>query len=157
MCRTGRGSPLVLAGALALAGCGVLEPSDGGPKRLRDARTRWATVGFTSYEYRHTLSCFCPPELTRPYLIRIEDGLAVEVSDVQSGAPPPAGFEARTVADLFDLIEDAYEREAAIVGIDYDLELGYPRRIVIDYDRRIADEELDIRAEGLRELDRGSP
>ena len=47
-----------------------------------------------------------------------------------------------TIDGLFDLIQDAYDRNAHEVQVEFDPSRGYPTRIYIDYSEMIADEEL---------------
>ena len=47
-----------------------------------------------------------------------------------------------TVGDLFDLLEEAYDRGAVTVNVTFDSEAGYPTELYIDYDQRMADEEI---------------
>lgn len=54
-----------------------------------------------------------------------------------------------TVADLFDLIEDALDRKAVYFTASYDPHLGYPTRIEIDYSASVADDEIAISARDL--------
>ena len=56
-----------------------------------------------------------------------------------------------TVEDLFDLIEDAIARDAAVLEVRYDGRLGYPRAIVLDFSVDVADDELSVTVSGLVE------
>lgn len=131
--------------------CGVLEP-EGERGNLDEARRRWTAQGFTSYEYRLTQLCFCPVEVVRPYIVRVHDGTVVDVRDAETGAAAPSFYRARTVPELFEVIDDALDRNADSLVVEYHAQFGYPTRITIDYDRQTADEELGLRAEALAPL-----
>ena len=57
-----------------------------------------------------------------------------------------------TIADLFDLIEDALDRKASYFSAAYDPSYGYPVRIEIDYSSSTADDEVAISARDLLPL-----
>ena len=59
----------------------------------------------------------------------------------------------RTVAGLFDLIQEAIDQGAYSISVVYHPDLGYPASLGIDYDRRIADEEVGFRVSGVSELE----
>lgn len=141
---------LVIAlAAGAVSGCGILDPNRELQNELDDNYAKWIARGPASYEYRLTQLCFCPPEHTRTYLVRVVNRSVLESRDVQTGAPPPGGYQARTVPDLFAFLHDALSRDADKIDVVYDPELGYPTRMMIDYEEQAADEEAEILAEGL--------
>jgi hypothetical protein len=122
---------------------------------LRAARERWAGQGARSYDFELTVLCFCPPDYTDPVVVAVRDGVAVSVTSAASGQPVDADRRSwyerfDTVDKLFGLIEDAIAREAASLAVSYDQERGYPTAIFIDYDLRMADEELGLRAANLK-------
>ena len=143
---------LLLVSALAstvVSGCGILDPNREIENELDDNYARWIERGPASYEYRLTQLCFCPPEHTRTYLVRVMSGRVLESRDAQTGAPPPVGYQSRTVPDLFAVLHDALSRDADKIDVVYDPQLGYPTRMTIDYEEQAADEEAEILAEGL--------
>ena len=98
------------------------------------------------YDVTFQRSCFCPPEARQPLRLEVRSGEVRSVTPTTpgAGAPPERMTAVRTVTEVFDLIQDAYDREAAAVRGDYDQTLGYPRELYIDYSERIADEEQSI-------------
>ena len=50
--------------------------------------------------------------------------------------------EFRTINGLFDLVQDAYNRNAHEVQVEFDPSRGYPTRIWIDYVLMMTDEEM---------------
>ena len=51
---------------------------------------------------------------------------------------------------LFDAIQDAIDRQADYIDIDYDPTYGYPTDVYIDYDRRVSSDELVLRTWGMQ-------
>ncbi len=47
-----------------------------------------------------------------------------------------------TVAQLFDLVAGLQARGVARLEVEYDRRFGYPRRVVVDVDGRLADDEF---------------
>lgn len=129
--------------------CGLLDPDHGTKGELEDHIDEWVAKGPASYEYVQTQLCFCHPDYTKPYRIRVQAGKVVDARDAETGAPAPEQYVARTVPELFAVIQDALDRDADRLDVAYDPELGYPTSIVIDYERQAADEELTLEAKGL--------
>jgi hypothetical protein len=79
--------------------------------------------------------------------IRVEDGVAVEWTyvDTESPLPPSARPRFPTVGGLFDILRAAYAEDAHDVDVSYDPDFGYPTELSIDYDEQVADEELGMR------------
>ncbi|HEU0021543.1 MAG TPA: DUF6174 domain-containing protein [Dehalococcoidia bacterium] len=46
-------------------------------------------------------------------------------------------------------LQDAIDRDAASIRVNYDSRLGYPVSIAIDYNTMMADEELGFSVSGL--------
>ncbi len=147
---------LALALALAVPGCLLSDdtPSDG--VELWAARRLWETRGPAEYTVRENVSCFCPCPAAFTLIVR--EGVPPDVTDVEPNAGTPDGSPedaarlcARTVDQLFDLLQ-SHVGEADRFHAEYDPDLGYPTRIEIDPDRRIADEEIRVRLSGLAPL-----
>ena len=142
----------VLAGlALLLPGCDLFSPSDGQRDALEEAEQTWRSQGVTSYEFRVQRICFCIP--TGPLLVQVRDGRPVSVTNADSGEPAtPDASMPLTVEALFAVVDDAIDRDAQRLDVDYDDTFGYPRTIDIDYNFGIADEEIFYQASDLRPL-----
>jgi hypothetical protein len=142
---------LILTTAAGLGGCDPFGLSRGGEGELEANRKRWASLALTSYEYVLARSCFCPPAFLGPVLVRVEDSVVTERSFVEVIEPDPGapGESFPSVAGLFDIIADAYERDAHVVEVTYDPETGVPLDIYVDYEQNVADEELGLTVESL--------
>ncbi len=115
---------------------------------LRAARIRWEASGVTDYTVREFVSCFCL--CPHGFTIVVDDEALTDVTDIEpiEGLPPEdlegvARSCARTVPQLFDLIA-AHVEDADRFHVEYDASLGYPTRISIDPESRIADEEINV-------------
>jgi hypothetical protein len=124
--------------------------SDEAPRELALARERWEAAGPAAYEMTLRRSCFCPPDWRGPFRVTVRDGAVASVT--YEGAPVDAE-RAVTVDALFDLVADAAARRAERLDVVYDPDWGYPARLFIDYDARIADEEVGYEVEAFRPLD----
>ena len=72
---------------------------------------------------------------------------------VKDGTPAPDDMLwLPTLDNLFDQIQSAIDRSATSISVRYNLTYGYPLSINIDYDEKIADEELYVTASGLEIL-----
>lgn len=125
-------------------------------KALKAAQTQWSRNGLAAYTYTLQHTCFCPPEYTQPLKLHIINGDVVGAI-LASGQPLPAkrSGEAKTVEDLFAVIQDAIQRNAASITAKYDPHYGYPTSISIDYDRMMADEETYYTASNMRPANGG--
>ncbi|MBW3571707.1 MAG: hypothetical protein KY467_11415 [Gemmatimonadetes bacterium] len=124
----------------ALAGCGLGDDDSLQRQKLQEARTRWQGKNVASYSYVLELQCFCAPaSQLRPVLVTVQNGA---VASLQYWDPDPAKrtpapdsiFGAYdTVEELFDLIEDAIDRDADVLQVGYDAEYGFPYVVNVDY------------------------
>ncbi len=161
---------LLAALLMSLAGCAapapVEAPDEGFPNQpvlgsgapaerspdLDAARARWADAGLDAYAMTLQRICFCPsPDYTGPFDVVVRDG---GLESVRLNGAAVESERGMTVAGLFDLIDEAYDKGAETVDVAYDPELGHPTSIGIDYDTRMADEEIAYRVTDLRAADR---
>ncbi len=138
--------PWVCVIAVGLSGCLFSTDSEqsGLQTDLNEARQRWESQDIQDYNLRQRNLCFCGPEVNRLTEIDVRDGIAVGWRDVESGVPVDPQFQNsfRSVTRLFDLIQDAIDRDAVSIIVEYQTRLGYPFDISIDYDAAVADEEV---------------
>lgn len=139
----------VLALAL-LPSCSVLGLDDDDPRdRLASARARWAALGYDDYVFRLKRGwCECLPESLHPLRIHVRDGAIIEVIDLETDTSVEPG-RARTVADLFALVERLIDEDAYQLTVEYHPDQGYPASIVWDEDRQVADDEGSYTASDL--------
>ena len=106
---------------------------------LADYRTLWEAQRLTDYTFDVVRNCFC---LARADVrVTVKSGVITSVTELASEvAHDPEFF--RTIDGLFDLVQDAYDRDAHEVQVDFDPDRGYPTRIWIDYVEMMMDEEM---------------
>lgn len=109
------------------------------------ARLTWSQQRLRSYTYSLERSCFCPPEYREPINLHII-GQDIVYASLKDGTalPKERQHEAKTVEDLFALIQQAITQSATVVRVQYDNQYGHPRSIYIDHDARMADEETSL-------------
>lgn len=144
--RWARRAPLLalLLSTLGVATCDVSGPGLSELHELSTNRARWSRVGPDAYSYAVRRLCFCAgPALVAVRVTVLEDG-TVERVYVETGEEVPEELQELfpTVDGLFDVLADAFDRNAHSVEVTYDPSSGAPLDIFIDYRENVADEEL---------------
>jgi hypothetical protein len=116
---------------------------------LAQARARWQALGSDSYSFELDRGCFCV--LAGRMTITVQNGAvaAAEYQDSRNSVEAALLTYLPTVPDLFDLIQDAFDRDAASLVVSYDPSYGYPTRIEIDYSATTADDQISFTASDL--------
>lgn len=111
--------------------------------RLNEQRSLWEAAGLQDYTYDVRRVCFCPFREDGARLT-VVGGTLAGATDISTGEALESSEVQwyHTIEGLFDLIQDAYDRDAHSVHVDFDTNRGYPIMIFIDYSEMIADEEL---------------
>jgi hypothetical protein len=117
-------------------------------------RARWQALEAENYRFEFQRLCFCPPEYTRPALLKVESGAitSAEYADDGKAVSQQVQEHYRTVEGLFEEIEKAIAQKAAQIEVRYDAQSGMPTSIYIDQDQLIADEEQHFVAGRLEVL-----
>jgi hypothetical protein len=135
---------LVLAAVLPLAAC---SDSGFGPqlRELEHNRAKWEASGPASYVYAVERLCFCA--FFGAARVTVENGEAVSAVWVDPEGQPvaPTTDLFPSVDGLFDILEDAFARNAHSVEVAYDPATGVPTEFQIDYIELAIDEELGMR------------
>ncbi len=151
--------------AVVLVGCGDDNPIDSGlgpvhdlssslMDRVGEQRALWEAQGLEDYTYGVRRVCLCP--FREGVRVTVVDGAVAGATDLVTGEVLEHN-EVQwylTIDGLFDLVQDAYDRNAHDVQVEFDASRGYPTRIFIDYSEMALDEELsftllgDVRALG---------
>lgn len=103
---------------------GLIVVLSGGSSELDDARERWRDNGPTTYSMTYTITAQAGEAAAT---VLVTDGRVDSAAPVDDGDFVADGL---TVEDLFDAIDAADQ----VVEVEYDPELGYPRRAVLDVD-----------------------
>ena len=141
--------------AVSTVGCGVAGLGEGPIDELERNEERWARFGPSSYVYGIERQCFCGEPARGPVRVTVQDGVVVSRTYVSTSDPVPADLEDLfpPVPGLFDVLRDAFERDAFSVEVTYDPQLGVPIDFFIDYAENVADEELGFEViEGVAAL-----
>jgi hypothetical protein len=144
---------LSLATTLLLGGCALFTGPDE-PTRLEEARALWDQVGPRDYTFEFTPDCFCALGGQR-IRVTVDDGAVTTARMISTDAPVEAYLFATipTVPELFDLIQQALDRNAYRIEASYDGTYGYPVRVAIDYERNTIDEEYGFTITGFASLE----
>ncbi|MBE8967067.1 hypothetical protein IQ277_12670 [Nostocales cyanobacterium LEGE 12452] len=123
-------------------------------RRLRFNKRLWERANIYNYRITVSNSCFCIPDARGPVVIRVRNGQPTSITSVATGQPVNPEFFQKydTIPELFNVIQDAIKRKAYNVDVEYNAKLGYPTKINIDYDSRIADEEIFLTIENFQEI-----
>jgi hypothetical protein len=152
-------TPLIALSLTACQGNSTLpnKPDDNTPvsplqHQLDKYQARWQQQNIQNYTYTFQRGCFCPREYTRPVKLKINNQHVAQAEFADTGEPLPPNVQGnkQTVTDLFRLIQSAIDKNAFRIIAKYDEQYGYPISINIDYDERIADEEVYVSATGLK-------
>ncbi len=86
-----------------------------------------------------------------PVNISVRENRIVDVAFVADDVPfTMIGlWEYQTVDKLFDLLQEAVDKNAHSISVDYHSELGYPVRASIDYEEYTVDEEKGFEIDSL--------
>jgi hypothetical protein len=145
---------LVALGALLLSGGCELVTGPSEPGRLEEARLRWNRVGPRDYAFEFTPNCFCALGGQR-IRVTVDDGAVIRARMLNTDSPVAAHLFATipTIPELFDIIENAFSRNAHRVEASYDGSYGYPVNVAIDYDKDAIDEEYGFTIAGFTSLE----
>jgi hypothetical protein len=150
----GRGLTAALL-ALVTISCSITSPSSRSAteRELSQNRQRWASSGIHEYEFDYQMSCFCPPEATKPVHITVRQDAVASVVRNEDGLAAGTSYAAwPTVLGLFADIETRLDQGVSRITVDYDPTYGYPRSIVVDVAAMAVDDEYSRTAGNLRRL-----
>ena len=116
---------------------------------------RFQSTAPLSYSYTVRIACECTSDVTRPVTVWVDRGSIEYLLYADDNRPVPFSISNSfpSVEQLFDAIQDAIDRQADNIDVEYDFTYGYPTSVYIDYDRRTVDEELSLTTWGLQRWD----
>jgi len=111
---------------------------------LDNARNLWGSYALDIYTYSYALGQYESESYfdTIPYFVQVR-GERISVWDKQGEIVTSVP----SISDLFDIVQDALDRDVASLIVSYNSALGYPTRIDIDYSEEVMDEEVDYTIE----------
>ncbi|MFT7693722.1 MAG: hypothetical protein ACI8P2_002351 [Candidatus Latescibacterota bacterium] len=115
---------------------------------LAENRAKWATQSVAEYTFNFSRSCFCLPDYRREAVLAISSGQISSATYVDDGAAVAVEVvrSYKTIEGLFSAIDEAITTGAAQIDVEFDADLGFPAKVFIDQDFRIADEEASYSA-----------
>ncbi|MEH2002644.1 MAG: DUF6174 domain-containing protein [Nostoc sp.] len=114
----------------------------------------WRQQRIPNYRYEFTRSCFCFPKATEVVIIEVRNGVTTSITSKQTGKPLDGQLfqKYNTIPKLFNIIGNALTRKAANLTVQYDPIIGYPTQINIDYNSKIADDEIFFTIKNLQKI-----
>lgn len=113
-------------------------------EELNENRLKWEALNVTSYQFHYTRSCECLKPATQTRQVLVDGGkVASQVIIATGEALSLESYSVQSVEDLFDMIA-VEEGRADQLQIEYDADMGYPTRVVIDPDLQVADDEFKV-------------
>ena len=108
-----------------------------------------------NYDVSFQQLCFCLPDNIRPMRLTVRDNEIVKAifEDDQSEVTTDVMIDLKTIDDIFQTIINAEALPAHSVKIEYDSDNHFPTKVDIDFDDRMADDELHWQLSNLNLLD----
>ena len=117
---------------------------------LEANKEKWENASILDYSFVFQVSCYCTVEYTSPKAVSVRDGNIVTVNDLAYSEEIHRGIF--SINDLFKEIEKASNQKVAVLETTYDSFYGFPTKLYIDRDERIADEEIGYSISNFKPL-----
>ncbi len=108
------------------------------------AQAQWQAADIKDYQFTLTHHCFCMGENHGAMRVRVANGVVHSATWVNNGQPVSADAltQVPTIGGIFQKIDAAYAQNAQSIRLRLNPQHGYPEHVFVDYDKRMADEEL---------------
>ena len=142
---------------LTLSGCKVtVKPISNQLNPNLEAYTtnlkKWQTFNIDSYDFVFQRICFCTEDVTNPVEVSVQKKQKQSIRKIENYQD--VDVDKRdfflSVDEIFAVVKSAIDENSEIIRVSYDPVYGFPTDVYIDYDQRIADEELSIVASNLK-------
>ena len=117
---------------------------------LEANKEKWENASILDYSFVFQVSCYCTVEYTSPKAVSVRDRNIVTVNDLAYSEEIHRGIF--SINDLFKEIEKASNQKVAVLETTYDSFYGFPAKLYIDRDERIADEEIGYSISNFKPL-----
>ncbi|MDJ0728455.1 MAG: DUF6174 domain-containing protein [Crocosphaera sp.] len=121
-------------------------------EELKENHQLWRSQQIKNYQYIYQQQCFCPPPSNTPLKVFVKNDKIAQVVHLNNNQLITDLTFPKTIEELFNIIEDAINRNADEILITYDANFGYPTRVAIDYQKILADEEITYTVESLSQF-----
>lgn len=123
-----------------------------GPFELQSRRAAWEASEPVGYEYDVSWSCFCDPGVTQAVTVVVMDGVVTRRFYTVSGDDVPTDISGTwtDIEGVFDLIDEVVRQDPDDLVVEFDETFGYPRRIAVDFDERMADDGFEVEITAFR-------
>jgi Family of unknown function (DUF6174) len=114
--------------------------------QLDSALQTWDAQQPAQYSFTWRRSCECTTETTQPIRITVSGNAITSAVYVETQLPVSANVRDNllTIDGVFAEIQQAIADGAFAVTVTYDQTSGAPLTVGVDYDERLADEELSL-------------
>jgi len=105
-------------------------------EELEDASFKWRSSGVSSYRYVYEISSYYAPPIPGAVHVVVRDGKLFSARLVEDGDPVDISAMPTvpgTMEKVFELIATLLSEYPYAIEVEYDAELAYPKKIVIDY------------------------
>lgn len=117
--------------------------------------SEWDALNIDDYEIDQRVNCFCAtPPANRFHKITVRDDKIVSAVDLQDGQVLPEKDFAffKTISELVEFVDSIDRDRVAVYDVRIDSTHGFPTFIYIDFDSRLADEEIGYETKNLHPL-----
>jgi len=109
-------------------------------KNLAENKKLWKNKNIQNYSFVVRKSCYCPHEENRQ--ITVQNDTISEVKFIPSNTTLARVTKVKKVDDYFNIIQEALDKNAYKLTVNYDKTYGFPTQISIDYNEQMVDEEI---------------
>lgn len=117
--------------------------------------SEWEALNIDDYEIDQRVNCFCAtPPANRFHKITVRGDKIVSAVDLQDGQVLPEKDFAffKTISELVEFVDSIDRDRVAVYDVRNDSTHGFPTFIYIDFDSRLADEEIGYETKNLHPL-----
>lgn len=118
-----------------------------------NVRDTWKQNNFNHYVYSIINKCLC--DMAKRAKVFVYNNKIVKVLDLDKGSAPLENSEFenyKTINEYIAFINTTLQKPLDKVYIDHDRHLGFPSKIFIDPNKRLADDETNINISNLNLL-----
>ncbi len=139
-----------------LVGCVIFSSSEEDVQGELDVnRALWDAAAIHDYSMTFQRLCsLCSIEFLIPVRITVRGDTVHEMTDWDTGTPveEPAEGAFLTIDEVFDVIQEAINRNAAAIDVGYNSTFGYPIDVDIDLSRSQFNDDVQFRIREFVEL-----